>query len=216
MTIAVEWMEPYMLKNSLRASAILDLILCPESWLRYYSLEPRRPDGSTLATVDNGAGDVMFILFARQGVLVKGFDHESLLSPHAGDAYRVWPGIYDEVPAALFGLLDDEALERDEVTFCLWREQGASVWSKGEVRLPDGADDGSGFLLGTVRQTPDAYAKWAESYYEMPVSLEAVRQVYAGAPVTEALIHALHPARHAEEALRELETIERWTSHENA
>lgn len=40
-------------------------------------------------------------------MLVRGFDHESEMSPYATDDDRVWPGVIDEVPTALRPLLDD-------------------------------------------------------------------------------------------------------------
>ncbi|WP_123042562.1 hypothetical protein [Cohnella candidum] len=39
---------------------------------------------------------------------MKGFDHESPLSPYAQDEHRVWPGIYDNVPSELLSLLEHE------------------------------------------------------------------------------------------------------------
>jgi len=199
--------EPDVLKKRLMALAALDLILCPEEWLRYHSFIAEWAPQVSLAKIDNGAGDHLFVLFASEGVIMKGFDHESALSPHAGDEYEVWTGIYDETPEALLAWLDDEAIEKDEVTFCLWRETGDSVWRKGNVDIPDGEEDGSGFLLGTIFETPEDYADWAEGYFEMPVPLETVQQIYAGAPITADMIRSLNTERDVAEALRELEEL---------
>ncbi|GIP31687.1 hypothetical protein [Paenibacillus sp. J2TS4] len=198
---------PDVLKKRLLALAALDLILCPEQWLRYHSFDPQWAHNVSLAIIDNGSGDHLFILFTPEGTIMKGFDHESTLSPHANDEYKVWPGIYDDVPAPLLSWLDDEAIEQEEVTFCIWRETGDSVWRKGEVEVPDGEDDGTEFLLGTIFVTPENYVEWAEDYFDMPVPVETVEQIYSGTPITEAMIRSLNPERDVEEALRELETL---------
>lgn len=198
---------PHVLKQRLLALAALDLILCPEEWLRYHSFITEWAPHVSLAKIDNGAGDHLFVLFTAEGVIMKGFDHESALSPHAGDEYEVWPGIYDKVPEVLLAWLDDEAIEKEEVTLCIWREPEDSSWRKGEVHIPDGEEDGSGFLLGTIFETPEDYVDWAEDYFEMTVPLETVEQIYAGTPITADLIRSLNPERNIEEALRELEEL---------
>ncbi|WP_229750260.1 hypothetical protein [Paenibacillus nasutitermitis] len=160
-----------------------------------------------MAKIDNGSGDHLFILFAPDGAILKGFDHESSLSPHAGEDYVIWPGIYDQTPLVLLDLLDDEAIEKDEVTFCIWREAGDTSWRKGQIAVPDGADDGSGFLLGTIRLTPEQYVDWAEDYFDVELPLEIVRGIYEGYPIKESTIHALNPERDVQGTLRELQEI---------
>lgn len=192
MTIA-ELPDPSELEHALRAAAILDTILCAEDWLRYTRFHPDWSPDTRMAMVDNGAGDTLVALFAPQGAIIKGFDHESALSPYAGDTYEVWPGIYEQTPPKLLALLDDEALERDDATFCLWREPGDGQWNKGDVTIPPGESDGSGFLLGAIHLSAEAYADWASSYYECQVDLEAVRYVYEGGELTGEWIARLNP-----------------------
>lgn len=199
--------EPGVLKRVMQVQAALDLILCEEDWLRYHRYSPQWRADTAMANVDNGSGDHLFILFSPQGVIMKGFDHESSLSPHAGEEYEIWPGIYDRTPQALLALLEDEAIEKDEVSFCIWRGAGDNSWRKGQIVIPDGADDGSGFLLGTIRITPEKYADWAENYFDMELPLEMVKGIYRGSPITESAIRALNPERDVRAALRELQEI---------
>ncbi|MDO3678268.1 hypothetical protein [Paenibacillus ehimensis] len=198
---------PDDLKRRLLTLAALDVILCPEEWLRYHTFIPNWAPNVSLAKIDNGAGDHLYVLFAPEGVLIKGFDHESELSPHAGDEYAVWPGIYDGAPEALLAFLEDEALEKEDVTFCIWRETGDSRWRSGEVRIPEGADDGSDFLLGTICETPEDYADWAEGYFDRPVPAEPVKALYAAPAIRVEAIRSLNPERNVEEALRELDAL---------
>ncbi|MCP3772343.1 hypothetical protein NLX71_03310 [Paenibacillus sp. MZ04-78.2] len=199
--------EPDDLKRRLLTLAALDIILCPEDWLRYHTFVPKWTPNVSLATIDNGAGDRLFVLFAPQGVILKGFDHESQLSPHAQDEYAVWPGIYDGAPEALLAFLEDEALEKEDVTFCIWRETGDSQWRTGKVRIPKGADDGSDFLLGTICETPEDYADWAEGYFDMPIPVEPVKALYAAPAISVEAIRFLNPERTVEEVVPELEAL---------
>ncbi|KEQ25963.1 hypothetical protein [Paenibacillus tyrfis] len=198
---------PDELKRRLLTLAALDMILCPEEWLRYHTFIPNWAPNVSLAKIDNGAGDHLFVLFAPEGVILKGFDHESELSPHARDEYAVWPGIYDGAPEALLAFLEDEALEKEDVTFCIWRETGDSQWRTGKVRMPKGADDGSDFLLGAICETPEDYADWAEGYFDMPIPIEPVKALYEAPAISVEAIRSLNPERNVEEALPELEAL---------
>ncbi|WP_162531861.1 hypothetical protein [Brevibacillus choshinensis] len=48
-------------------------------------------------------------------------------------------------------------------------------WWTGELEDADGRDDGSGFLFGYLVQTPEEYVDWAETYFDQPLALDAVR-----------------------------------------
>lgn len=196
--------EPDVLKKRLMTLATLDLILCDEDWLRTYRFDSQWAPNVSLATIDNGAGDDLFILFAPEGVILKGFDHESGLSPHAREEYEVFPGIYEDAPASLLALLDDEAFEKEEVTFCIWREANDTKWRMGNVQIPKGDEDGSDFMLGRIIKTPEAYVNWAQYYYGKELSLDIVKKIYDGSAITEAIIQSLNPERSVQDALGEL------------
>ena len=196
--------EPDALKKNLMHLATLDVILCEEDWFRTYQFDPQWGDDVSLATINNGAGDNLVVLFALEGVILKGFDHESVLSPHAREEYEVFPGIYDTTPASLLAYLEDEAFEREDVTFCIWRKTRDKEWKMGDVQIPIGAEDGSDFLLRAILTTPEAYVEWAENYYDKVLPIEIVQQVYDGAAITEDIIQSLNPERDVQDALREL------------
>ena len=150
-------MEPAALQRLTRTLAVLDAILCEEDWLRVHRYEPAWSEDLALGIIDNGAGDHLHLLFTPHGTLLKGFDHESPFSPHAQDTYGVWPGIYTKVPAPLLAYLEqDESLEMDHVTFCMWRQPGDGQWRMGNIVRPDGWDDGQALLLGYLCPDPEA------------------------------------------------------------
>lgn len=185
----------------------LDILLCPEEWLRRYRFDPQWGENVTVASINNGAGDDLYILLTPEGVVVKGFDHESEMSPHAREDYEVWPGIYEQAPSALLNLLDDEAFTKEDATFCLWRQSSDSVWKTGDIHNPQGLDDGSDFLLGMIYDTPDDYVEWAEDYYEMKISLDVVGYTFSNTAITEEMILELNPEVDLEIAIKELQAI---------
>ncbi|MFD2333606.1 hypothetical protein ACFSR7_30470 [Cohnella sp. GCM10020058] len=201
--------EPANLKNLMRIQAALNIILCQEEWLRYHSLVEEWDENVSMAKIENGAGDRLFILFSRDGCILKGFDHESEFSPYAQDEHHVVQGIYDDVPKVLLRLLEDEAMEKDDVTFCIWRESSDSTWRKGDVEFADGENDGSDFLVGCIFQTPEDFVEFAEGYFELSLSLDIVGQIYNGAPITVEMIKALNPERDVNEVLKELELLDK-------
>lgn len=199
--------DPEKLKQQLLGLSALDIILCSEDWLRRYQFFPQWDEGVTMASISNGSGDDMYILFAPEGVIVKGFDHESAMSPHARDDYEVWPGIYDQVPSALLHRLEDEALTKEEATFCLWREPSDAQWRTGDIGNPEQLDDGSDFLLGMIYETAEDYIEWAEDYYEIELPVDVVKSIFQSHMISEKAILKLNPERNAELAVKELEAI---------
>ena len=146
----------------------------------YWYLENWR-DGVILAEYENGAGDHVQLFFTADGqTIIKGFDHESEVSPHAGDVYEVWPGIYDGVPAQLMDLLSNERCDVEEVTFCCWSIDG-KTWLSGKASIPTEIQDGSAWLLPMLQMNADEFVEWGRSYYEDKFEIfgeSAVRQVY--------------------------------------
>lgn len=199
--------HPETLRRICKATAALDAVLRADEWLRFHSYVSDWGGGLEVAKMDNGAGDDLFCLFSPVGTVLKGFDHESPLSPHAQERYQAWPGIYDALPAPLSALLDDPAFEREDVTFCLWRSAGGTAWETGSVQFPPGGDDGSGFLLGNVSRTAEDYADWARGYYETEIALEPVQQVYERLMLDEETARRINPQADYQAVRQEIQTI---------
>lgn len=199
------------LKEILLSQAALDIILNDEekAWLRLTSFYKNHFNEVDMAKVDNGAGDHIYFLFSKYGTIIKGFDHESELSPYANDAGEIAQGIYDSVPPELIKLLEDESVERDAVTFCIWRSPNDLLWSKGQVVLPEAGDDGEGFLLGYIFENANLWLDWAKSYYEeraAKIEVDWIKKVYER-NVTEEIIQMINPGRDINGAMKELKEI---------
>ncbi|WP_329040311.1 hypothetical protein OHT61_20850 [Streptomyces sp. NBC_00178] len=202
---------PDELRLHLRALAVLDAALGDDPAFCCYTFDAAWGPGEEAALMDNGSGDDFSVHFTTDGVLIRGFDHESQMSPYGSDDEEVWPGVIDEVPAALRPLLDDPAFREEggsgvpRVTACLWRETDDTAWRTGSgIDFPPGSEDpdGSGYLFHLLTdRSPEAVQAYFEDYYERPVPLDAVRHVLAGHPLTPAISAALDPAALSDDAL---------------
>lgn len=187
------------LRELCRALAALDVVLAPGSHDRYHQYDPAWAPGEEVAIARNGAGDEYAVVFSAAGVYVRGFDHESPMSPYATDDGKPWPGVLDSVPEVFRAQVDEPAFGdgygTPHVTSCLWREPGDDAWRHGDIDFPDDDQDGADWLFGLLTDgTAEAFREWAQGYYEQPVDLDAVRHLYAGRPLTAELVTALNPA----------------------
>ncbi|MFH8614025.1 hypothetical protein ACH4E8_02975 [Streptomyces sp. NPDC017979] len=202
--------EPQQLRAHLRALAVLDTAIGDDPQFCQYTFDTTWGPGTEAALMANGSGDDFSVLFTSAGVLIRGFAHESEMSPYRTDNKRVWPGVVDEVPSTLRPFLDepafrDEDIDTPRVTACLWRETGSPAWRTGSnIGFPKGSGtpDGSDSLFRLLtHRSPEAAQAHFEDYYERSVPLDAVRHVLAGHPLTPTIARALNPAALSDDAL---------------
>lgn len=189
--------EISVLRDRCRAMAVLDAILSPEWESRYFSFDAGWGPGQEMASMRDGSGDAYSIVFSGAGAFIRGFAHESSMSPAANEG-ELWPGLVDTVPEVFAGCVNEPAFSDDDTlaaTVCLWREAGDDRWHVGDVEFPDGADpDGADSLFAALLEgTGDAYRRFAEDYYELPVDGGAVSSIYALEPVSDEVVRRLNP-----------------------
>lgn len=146
----------------------------------------------------NGSGDEYSIVFSAAGAYVRGFDHESPMSPYGQDG-SPWPGVIDDVPEIFKPCVEEPAFTDEDdvpvVTVCLWREAKDNQWRHGTIDFPAGhvdPDGASALFKLLVDRSPEAFQRFAEDYYEVSVELEAVRHVYALRPLDQKLVSSLN------------------------
>jgi hypothetical protein len=76
------------LKRLSQSLAMLDAILSPDWEFRYYSFNSKWNAGEMMASMRNGSGDDYFILFNSSGAIIKGFAHESPMSPFVNEGFK--------------------------------------------------------------------------------------------------------------------------------
>ncbi|MDZ7969664.1 MAG: hypothetical protein RM368_32775 [Nostoc sp. DedSLP03] len=173
---------------------MLDAIISPDWEFRYYSFNSHWNTEVSIATMLNGSGDHIFLVFTQIGAIVKGFAHESPMSPYINDLGQVWPNVLDQVPEPLAVYLKEPAFLINETTFCIWRSFQDATWKRGVLKFPESDNpDGSKELLSILDGNPLTYQTWAESYYEQKISVNAVDQVYKHCHLTQSLVSELNP-----------------------
>ena len=188
---------------------MLDAILMREWDYRYYSFNSKWAAKEQMASMRNGQGDGWYCVFGHQGTLLKGFDHESEMSPLSMEIPKVWPGVLDAVPEAFKPFATEPAFSMEDTTFCIWRGIGDTQWSIGEVSFPSADDpDGSEWMLSILEGDPRSYKAWAEDYYECPVSLPAVQRIYGHTPLTQELVQELNKTAELESLLADATEID--------
>jgi hypothetical protein len=103
--------------------AVMDAIFSAEWEYRLFSFNAAwdPANGERMASMRDGSGDEYFAVFSPVGGILKGFAHESPMSPWAAEKKRVWPGVLDEVPSAFATFLSEPAFSLADTTFCIWR-----------------------------------------------------------------------------------------------
>lgn len=183
------------LRHLLQSLAMLDAVLSPDWQYRYYSFNAGWSTGSQMGSMRNSSGDDFYTHFSSAGCWLKGFAHESPMSPYREQSQRQWPGVLDAVPAEFAECLREPAFEAETATFCIWRRYADTCWQVGPVEFPtDPPDpDGSADLLSILDGRPESYQSFAADYYEREVELAAIEHVYAHRPLTRAVVVQLNP-----------------------
>ncbi|MFE2032854.1 hypothetical protein ACFXBB_06245 [Streptomyces scopuliridis] len=88
--------------------AVLHAVLSPDWDYRYYSFDSAWADGEEMVSMRSGSGDEYSIVFSAVGAYVRGFDHESPMSPYARDG-EPWPGVIDGVPSVFRPWVEESA-----------------------------------------------------------------------------------------------------------
>ncbi len=159
--------SPRRLFGLARSLALVELAMNPKPHLRWHTLDH---SVRHLVRVSSGGGDEAMVWLSDRGCVVRGFDHESPISPWAQSERQLWPGLVDGFPPAFANgprLSITEDVEN--LTFLLWwLDQGP--WQVGSLSPPDlepiNADiDGSEYLMSSFASEEGGLAFLSE-YYE--------------------------------------------------
>ena len=196
--------------------AVLDAIVCADWEYRYFCFDEEFGPGQALASMRNGSGDEYSITFTSDGAFLRGFDHESPLSPFIQTPPAPWPGLLTGLPAALATTAEEPAFALDGVpvvTVALWRLAGDAQWHHGQIAYPrawenEYADpDGSDWLFAQLDGRAESYLQYAGEYFERQLPAEAVTAVMEHRPLTAALVRALNPERSPHDLAADLNRI---------
>lgn len=196
------------LRKLSQSLAMLDAILSPEWEDRYYSFNSKWHTDEMMASMRNGEGDEYYILFNKDGAIIKGFAHESQMSPFSNKPVKVWKGVLEDVPKEFQSFLSESAFVLEETTFCVWRKYVDSSWQIGNIDYPTGEDpDGLMELLFILDSNPSTYKEFAEEYYEQEVPLSSIESIYQHNPLTKKLVKTLNEEISIEDLQEDIQEI---------
>jgi hypothetical protein len=201
--------KPAILRRLLQSLALLDAILEKDWGNRYYSFNSKWSDTEQMGSMRNGSGDDFFAVFNFSGAFLRGFDHESAMTPWRETPPKVWPGVLNAVPIQFANSLHEPAFHMEDTTFCIWCEASNSEWSHGEIMFPEGEEDpdGSQWMLSALDGNPETYRSFIEEYFELEVDINAISRVLDHEVLSAELLAAFPSSRNLQEIIIEAEEI---------
>ena len=196
--------------------AVLDAVMSADPEYRYFCFDGGFGPGQALASMRNGSGDEYSITFTDDGAFLRGFDHESPVSPFAQAPPALWPGLLTGLPVALANIAEGPAFTLEAVpmlTIALWRLAGDEQWHYGQPTFPRAWEnkytdpDGSHWLFEQLDGRSGSYLQYASEYFERQLPAEAVMAVIEHHPLTAALVRALNPDRAQHDLTGDLQRI---------
>lgn len=195
------------LLQACRALAIAEAGLNHNPVTRWHTVTSTEAD-EWICRVSDGSGNEALLWFGSVGAVIRGFGHESEMSPWAHPA-DLWPGLDEGFPPELRRAPTIRVAGVESVTFLIWRSAGDQQWSIGPIELPVafGADpDGSEFLLRPISQPVEGH-QFLEEYYERKVPRAAVDKLFQSAPLTIELFEELGAVRSLDDLVAEARVI---------
>jgi hypothetical protein len=182
------------LRLHMQRLAALNAVFSVDMGEPQFGFDPKWGKNQQLATNINGGGDELYLHFTSRGCFIKGFAHESEMTPYKRADKSLWPGVVEGVPLEFQGSLREPAFDPEATTFVVWRLTTDAAWSTGKVEFPPGDyKDGSADLLEPITFTAERFAEWLSENYETEVDEEIVAAVFAGRPLTDEQLKSLNP-----------------------
>lgn len=197
------------LKKLCQSIALLDTIIMPEWEYRYYSYNSEWDINEEMASMRNGSGDNFFILFKKEEAIIKGFSIDSAMGEFCQEKGHPYPGVIEYVPVEFKDFLEEPAFSvMEETSFCIWNRRSDDKWQIGKVDFPKNNDpDGSEELLFIFDYNPLTYQEWAEEYYERPIDIDSIQQIYDYKPLTSNIVKKLNAEVQIDEIIEEIKEI---------
>ena len=196
------------LRRIMQSLAMLDAIIEDKWEYRYFSFNASWSKMEEMGSMRNGSGDDLFAVFCEAGCFLRGFDHESAMSPWHQKPPKIWLGILEDVPVEFSNLLVEPAFHMEDTTYCIWRRVNEPQWSRGTIQFAEGSDpDGSEWMLSMFDGSTETYVAYALEYFEVVVSSAAVDAVFRHEPLSSQLLKMFPSSRNLSDLLAEAKEI---------
>lgn len=156
------------MRASLEALYVLDNALTESDEEHLRLISKTKGENSLRYKVDNGQGDLLDVIFTREAVLVRGFDHENELNSLSTDKSVVEQIYSGEAAKFRSYFLPDEI---EQTTFFIWYD-GA------EHQNLVGGNNGGRWLLGYAFDDFAKFSDFVKGYYEIDFDNEMLKKLY--------------------------------------
>lgn len=119
--------------------------------------------------VDNGQGDLLDVIFTREAVLVRGFDHENELNALSMADKSVVEQIYSGEAAKFRSYFLPDEIE--QTTFFIW-------YDAEEHQNLVGGNNGGRWLLGYAFDDLTKFSDFVKGYYDINFDDEILKRLY--------------------------------------
>lgn len=183
------------LRARLQQMAALEAVFAIAVGTADHEFHPNWNRSQQMGSIKNGSGDELFTHFTPAGCFIKGFAHESMMTPYRTKPPTLWPGLFTSVPNDFRSSLNEPAFDIPATTFVVWRRADDREWHTDDIEFPDHYyADGSQDLLPRLVRTAADYAQWLEENYETEVDASVVASVFANQPLSDAQLRKLNPS----------------------
>ncbi len=181
------------LRNHMQRLAAVTAVFSVELGEPQFVFDPRWRKHQQVAFNINGSGDELYFHFLQRGCFIKGFAHESEMTPYKRPDQSIWPGILDNVPPEFNCSLKEPAFSPEATTFAIWRLVSDAKWFTGNIDFPAGEyKDGSTELLEPLTFSASDFTAWLSDNYEIDVDSGIIESVFDGQPLSEAQMSKLN------------------------
>jgi len=137
-----------------------------EEYLRLIS--KKEDENSLRYVVDNGQGDLLDVIFTREAVLVRGFDHENELNALSTADKSVIKQIYSGEAAKFHSYFLPDEIE--QTTFFIWYD---GIEHQNLV----GGNSGGRWLLGYAFDDFDKFSEFVKLYEKGELEKEKLKEI---------------------------------------
>ncbi|WP_432571136.1 hypothetical protein [Kineococcus sp. SYSU DK005] len=188
---------------------MLDAVLIEDRDSRTFDFDTGWDADQELASMDDGSGNAWSITFTPAGTWLRGFDHESPMSPWVEEHDLDWLAA---VPEPLREVAAEPAFTGDGlplVSVACWRLHGDERWHPVRLRGSVASDtcDGSDWLFAELEGDGAAVVAHLQETYEVEVDRHDVEHVLALQPLSEELVRRLNHERRLADLARDIARI---------
>lgn len=172
----------------------IDIIMNPDDYsLRVYHYNRDFFEKNCFFSIDDFSGDHYNIVFSLENTFIKGFNHESELSPYNKELLKTLGkhNYYENSSKSILKILEDPSMEKDIVTFFIWKNKEDQIWNYNKINISEDLEDGTEDF---IYYTSDIYAykEWFQEYYEKEIDIEILKKIYDGEKITKSMINNIN------------------------